>query len=154
MLRERSIAMTLICGSLFKLAIKANINMISLIRLPTAQVQPREFVSPIPTNMPVLQPWAFHIIFLILWSSVAIIWLIFRAVVYPNMHVCLSMSDQLLCKIKFVYFWVHLNFRPYFIIFDNLSWTFTFQYTPTNHASGCNLVLGKFPNPDFIVTVK
>ena len=58
---------------LFKrLARKANIQGIYVICVSTVQVQPGEFAYPIPTNTPVLQPCIFHMIFLILYFSLAI----------------------------------------------------------------------------------
>ena len=65
--------MSQILGKLFlKFSIKANINGIFFTHVATLQVQPGEFVSPIPKNMPVFQPCTFHIIFLILWFLLAI----------------------------------------------------------------------------------
>ena len=69
-LRESSIAMSKIWVYLLKkLCRKSNIKGISITHVATVQVQPGEFVSPIRTNMPVVQPCSFHVIFLILWSS-------------------------------------------------------------------------------------
>ena len=96
-------------------------------RLAIAQVQPGEFISPNPNNMPVFQPCAFHTIFLILWFSLSIdnfpvtrIWLRFGTGLYPVIHVCLSISYQLCCKIKLLSFCVHLNSRPNCVIVSNI----------------------------------
>ena len=117
--------------------------------------------SLIPKNMPVFQPFAFHIIFLILWLLLAVynfpmksILLRFRAGIYPIMHFFFSISAQICCKIKLVYFWVHLNTRSNCVIFENLSWYSLFQDTTNNHASGCILVFGNFPKSYFIGAVK
>ena len=73
-LRDRIIFMSQIWGAplLKKLAIKANIKVIYVTSVSAVQVQPGECFSPNPTNMPVFQLCAFHIIFLILWFSLAI----------------------------------------------------------------------------------
>ena len=52
---------------LLKKTRKVNRKGIYVTRVATVQVQPVEFVSPIPTNMPVFQLCVFHIIILILW---------------------------------------------------------------------------------------
>ena len=56
MLRYSIIAMSPILGSpplFFRLSVKANTKGILVTRVATRQVQPGDFVSPIPTNMPV-----------------------------------------------------------------------------------------------------
>ena len=63
------------------------------------------------------------------------IWSRFRAVIYPIMSVCLSIPDQICCKIRNKYFWVHFNGRPNFVTVQNLYWPSVFQDTITNHAS-------------------
>ena len=75
-----------------------------------------------------------------------IILLISKAGIYPIIHVCISISDQLLCKIKLVSFWVHLNGRPNYVIFENLSLN--------NHAYVSISVFINFPKPDLIGPVK
>ena len=57
-------------------------------------------------------------------------------------------------KIKFVSLWVHINARPNCVIVDNLYWTYIFQDTTTNHASGHIVVFRNFPKPGFIGLVK
>ena len=81
------------------------------------------------------------------------IWLRFRAGFYPIIHISISLSDQLCCRIKFVSFWVCLNIRPTCVIFSNLSWTSAFQYTTTNYASCFIVVNINFPKYYFIGTV-
>ena len=63
------------------------------------------------------------------------IWSRFRAVIYPIMSVCLSIPDQICCKIRNKYFWVHFNGRPNFVTVQNLYWTHLFKYITTNHDS-------------------
>ena len=147
-----------IWGSLFwKFFRDSNPNRISVTCVATIQIQSGDFVSLIPTQVPVFQTCAFHITFLILWFWLAIdnfsmkrIWLRFRAGIYPIMHICLSLSAQFFCRIKLVSFWVHLNVRPTFVIFEKLSWPSVFQYTTNNHAPGRILVNINFPNTYFI----
>ena len=66
------------------------------------------------------------------------------------MHVCLSISAQLFCRIKVVPFWVHLNAIPTCVIITNLSTTPIFQDIITNHASGRIVVFRNFFKPVFI----
>ena len=66
------------------------------------------------------------------------------------MRVCLSISAQLFCKIKLVYFWVKLDFRTTCVIVVKISWTSVFQYITTNHAPGHIAETINFPKPGFI----
>ena len=100
--------------------------------------------------MSVFQTFTIHRIFLILWSSLATdnflmkrVLLRFRSSLYYIMHVFLSISAQF-CFIKLVSFWVHFNARPNFVIVENFSCTFAFQYTTTNHSSGCIVIFRNF----------
>ena len=70
------------------------------------------------------------------------------------LYVCLSISDQICCKIMIVYFWVNLDIRPNFVIVQNLYLPSVLQYTTTNHNSRCIVVLWNWTNPDFIFKVK
>ena len=115
------------------------------------------FSSPIPTKKPIFQPCAFRVIFLILCFSLAIdnlptknILLRFRYCIFPNLHVCLSISDQRCCKVKLLYFWVHLNALTTCVIVTNFFWPTIFQDIITNHASVNIVVFRYFLNPDFI----
>ena len=110
-IRDRSITVSLICvppPSYFQCwQKKVNIKGISVTRVVTAQVQPWELISSLPTNMPVFQLCAFHIIFIILQLSLEIenflmirVWLSFRAFPYPTIYICLSISYQLCYKTK------------------------------------------------------
>ena len=107
--------------------------------------------------MPVLQPYEFHIIFLILCLSQAInpppmtrILLILKSSTYPIIHVCLSISSQICCKIKLVSFWVPLNDRTNCVLVENLYRTSLLQDTTTNHVYIRILVFSNLPKPDFI----
>ena len=133
-LRERIIFMSPIWGSFLKLTRKSNLKGISVACVVINQVQPREFVSPNPTNMPVFQPCAFHIILLIYFFSFSMedlpttrIWLRFGSSPLSIIHITLSISDQLCCKIKLFYFWVHLDVIPTCVIVTNLYWPPIFQ---------------------------
>ena len=93
--------------------------------------------------MPVCQLGAFHIIFCILWFSIEIenlpmtrSWSIFRALIYPIMNVCLSISDHICSKIKLLYFWVNLGARPTCVTVANLYRTPIWYDITTNHAYG------------------
>ena len=105
--------------------------------------------------MSILQPWAFYIIFLIFSFSLSIentpmtwIWFIFKYDIYLLVHVCLSTSAQLCCKIKLVSFWVHLNVRPTCVIVANFSWSSVSQYSTNNHSPGSIVVNINLPNPN------
>ena len=87
-------------------------------------------------------------------TSIEIIWLKFKAYLYPIIHVCLSISAQLCCKIEIISLWVHLNGIPTCVIFANLSWPSMIQYSTNNHASSYIVVTSNFPNPDCIGPVK
>ena len=128
-------------------------------RVAMVPLQPWWFVYLVPISIPFLQPWSFRIIFLILCFSLAIenppmkwIFLRFKACIYPLIRVFLSISYQLCCKTKLVSFWVHINFRPTFVVVSNPSWPSVFQYTTTNHAPGFIVVNINFPKPGFIGT--
>ena len=103
LLRERSISMSPIWGSLF-LSLPESLTSkgVSVNCIATIQLQFGESVSPIPTKMPVFQHHAFHVIFLILCFSLSIdsfymkrILLRFRDGLYPIIYICLSVSDQI-----------------------------------------------------------
>ena len=145
---------------LLLLAIKSNIKEIYFTCISTIQIRPWGFFSPIPTNVPVCLLCSFHIIFFIMWFSLAIdnlqikrIWLIFRASIYLIIFF-LSVSLQLCCKIKLVYFWFHLNSIPNCVIVDKLFWPSVFQYTTSNHASGRIVVFQNFIKTYYIGAVK
>ena len=70
------------------------------------------------------------------------------------MHVCLSISAQVYCKIKLLYFWVHLNTILTCVIITNLSWPPMFQDIITNPYSGRIVLFSNFPRPDFIIPIK
>ena len=53
-------------------------------------------------------------------------------------------------KMKLVSLWVHLNVRPTYDVFENLSRTSVFKDTNTNHASGHIVVTINLPKTDFI----
>ena len=82
------------------------------------------------------------------------IWLRFRSGIYTIMHVCLSISNNLCCKIKIVSLWVHLNAIPPCVIVKNLSWPPIFQDFITNRASGCILVFSHLFKPYYIIKIK
>ena len=91
--------------------------------------------------MPLIQPCAFHIIFLILWFWLAVdnlpmirTWLRSRSCPYTIINVYLSLPDQMWFKIKLFPIWVHLDFRPNFVIVENLYCPSISQYTTNNHA--------------------
>ena len=139
---------------------KANPKGVSVTCVATIWLQSGEFVSPITTKMSVFQPCILHIIFLIYIFSLAIdnlpmkmVWLILRAGIYNIMHVCLSISDQLFCKIKLFHVWVNLNAIPTCVIITNLFWTPIFQDIITSPASGRIVVFSNFLKTDFIGTV-
>ena len=141
--RERIIYMSQIWGSFKKFDQKSNPKEVSVTCLATIWLQYGELFFPIPTKIPVSQPYMFHVIFLILCLLLAIdnlpmkrIWLISRSGIYPIIHVCLSISYQLCCKINILSFWVHSNAIPTCVIIMNLSWPPIFTYIITNHASG------------------
>ena len=71
-------------------------------------------------------------------------WSWYRSLRTSNAHACLSISSQICCEIKLVYFWIHLDARPNFVIVYNLSCPSLFQYTNKNHASGRILVSRSF----------
>ena len=68
-----------------------------------------------------------------------------RADTEPTLHVFLSISEQLYCKLKLVPFLVHFNARPNCLIVDSLSWSSVFQDTYNNHASVRIVVFSNFP---------
>ena len=78
------------------------------------------------------------------------IWLISRSGIYPILHIWLLLSAQLCCRIKLVYFWVHINVILTCVIVENFSWPSVFQDIITNNAYGSILVNINFPNTDFI----
>ena len=107
--------------------------------------------------MPVFQRCEFYVIFLILCFLLAIynlpikrIFLRFRYDVYPIMHVWLSISDQLCCRIKLLSFWVHFNTLPTCVIITNHSWLSVFQCTNTDHFPGRIVVHVNYPKTYFI----
>ena len=107
------------------------------------------------------KPCSFHIIFLIFWLSLpnnnfsmSKIWLRFIDGIYPITHVWISILAPFYCKIKLVYFWVHLNTRPNCVIVENLYWPYLLQDTTTNNASDRIVVFRNFLNPDLIGSVK
>ena len=82
------------------------------------------------------------------------VWLRFVDGPDPIVHVCLSIADQFFCKIMLVYFWVHLNTRPTYVIVHNLYLPSVLQDTTTNHTSGCIVVLRNLSKPYFFGPVK
>ena len=82
------------------------------------------------------------------------IWPKFRSGIYLIMHVCLSISAQLCCRIKLLSFWVLLNAIPAFLMITDLSWPSILQYIITNHASGQVVVFRNFFKTNFIETIK
>ena len=122
-LRYRRIAMNPIQVPLLKFSMKAITNGISVTSVATVQIQPWGFIYPIPKNVQVYKLFTFHIIFLILWLLLEIynltvtrVWFKPRADPEIIIHVWLSISDQLFCKIKIVSLWSHLNIRPNCVI--------------------------------------
>ena len=73
---------------------------------------------------------------------------------YLIMNVCLSITDQICCKIRILPFWFHLNVRPTCVIIMNLYWPPIFQDIITNHDFGCLVVFIKFLNPEYIGSIK
>ena len=78
----------------------------------------------------------------------------FRSGIYSIMHIFLSISAQLCCKIKILYFWVNLNARPNFVIVENLYWPSALQDTNTNHAYGFIVLFRNLPTPYLVGPVK
>ena len=72
----------------------------------------------------------------------------------PIKNLCLSISDNIFCKIEPVSFWVQLNSIPNCVIDENLYWPYVIQYTTKNHTSGCIAVLIIPPKPDIIGKLK
>ena len=108
--------------------------------------------------MPLWTLCVFHMIFLILWLSLANIKILvirtllrFTANTYPIIHVCLLISAQHFCKIKLWYLWVHFIAGPIFVIVENIYKTLISQYTTTNHVPGCIILLSNFPKPYLLV---
>ena len=79
---------------------------------------------------------------------------IFRAFIFPSMHVCLSTLAQICCKIRLVSFWVNLNDRHSCVIVYNLYWTSVFKDATNKNSHDCIVVFRNFHRPDFIGTVK
>ena len=121
-LRESSISVFTIWGSFWKKsAINANIMGVADTHVVTVKIQPGEF-SHISINVIFIQPCDFHIIFLILWFLLAVdsspaTWTRLRFIygICTIIYDCLSISYQLCCKIKPMYFWLNLDGRFNFL---------------------------------------
>ena len=138
-------------------SIKASIKGVSVTCVATIQIQYVELFSLTPPKMPVFQPWAFHIIFLIFWFSLPIdnfsikgIWFRFISGLYPIINIWLYLSTQICCRIILVSFWVHFNIIPTCVIVASLFWSYVFQDTTTNHAYTHIIVNINFLYPYYI----
>ena len=53
-----------------------------------------------------------------------------------------------------MYFWVHLNDRPNFVVVQNLYWAYLLQDTTNNHNSDCIVLFINLTKSYFIGPVK
>ena len=134
---------------------------VSITCVATFQIRHQEFISPIPTFIYISHIFTLNIIFPILWLSLNMdnftmtrFWLISRSGTDTIVHFCLSISDQLCCKIMLVCFWFHLNARPNCVVVQNLSRTYVLHDNTTNHNYYCIVVLHNPPKTNFIGPVK